>query len=50
MRYAVAKKGCWWVIVIFPTKEKALESIKGKEHLYEVREVIDEPTKRSKDK
>jgi len=38
-QYGVFKKKGWKPVMLFHSKEKALESIKGKEHFYEVRKV-----------
>ena len=39
-RYGVCRKGGWKVIAIYPTYEQALNSIRGQEKVYEVREII----------
>lgn len=38
-KYAIARKGCWWVITLCADYEKALELIKDRPDL-EVRRVI----------
>ena len=39
-RWAVCKKGYWKVTATYFSKEQAENSIKGRENIYEVREVI----------
>lgn len=48
MRYAVAKKGCWWVVMTCASREEAEKFIKGKEFSYEIREIIDTPKRRKR--
>lgn len=38
-RYGVFKKNGWKPIMLFHSKQKALDSTKGKEHMLEVRKV-----------
>ena len=38
-RYGMFKKNGWKPVMLFHSKYKALESLKGKEHIYEIRKV-----------